>query len=114
MNYVKSFRETDLEKLGQLRIFSWLSPSEVKTLGSSLKVQIFHRNEVIFRESTVATDAHVLVSGIARVTCLNGRSDRVTVALIAPGAIPGFPILPINRFEFRCEAYSNCRVGTTD
>jgi hypothetical protein len=82
--------------------------------GSSLKVQIFQRNEVIFRESTVATDAHVLVSGTARVTCLNGRDDRVTVALIAPGAIPGFPILPINRFEFRCEAYSNCRVGTTD
>jgi signal-transduction protein with cAMP-binding, CBS, and nucleotidyltransferase domain len=68
MNYVKSFRETDLEKLGQLKIFSWLSPSEVKTLGSSLKVQIFQRNEVIFRESTVATGAHVLVSGIARVT----------------------------------------------
>jgi hypothetical protein len=34
LNYVKSLRETDLEKLGRLKIFSWLSPSEVKALGS--------------------------------------------------------------------------------
>ena len=91
MNYVKSLRETDFEKLGRLKIFSWLSPSEVKALGGLLKMQNFQRNEVIFRESTVVPDAHVLVSGIARVTCLNGRDNRVTVALIAPGAIPGFP-----------------------
>jgi CRP-like cAMP-binding protein len=114
MNYLKSLRETDFDKLARLKIFSWLSPPEVKALGSSLKMQNFQRNEVIFRESAVMTDAHVLVSGIARVTCLNGRSDRVTVALIAPGAIPGFPILPVNRFDFRCEAYSSCRVGTID
>jgi hypothetical protein len=91
MNYVKSLRETDFEKLGRLKIFSWLSSSEVKALGGSLKMQNFQRNEVIFRESTVVPDAHVLVSGIARVTCLNGRDDRITVALIAPGAIPRIP-----------------------
>jgi signal-transduction protein with cAMP-binding, CBS, and nucleotidyltransferase domain len=67
MNYVKSLRDTDLAKLGRLNIFSWLSPLEVKALGSSLKMQNFQRNEVIFRESTVVPDAHVLVSGIARV-----------------------------------------------
>ena len=88
MNYVKTLRETDFEKLGRLKIFSWLSPSEVKALGGSLKMLNFQRNEIIFRESTVLTEAHVLVSGIARVTCLNGRNERVTVALIAPGAIP--------------------------
>ena len=86
----------------------------MKTLGASLKMKNFERDEVIFRESTVVNEAHVLVSGIARVTCLNGRNERVTVALSAPGAIPAFPVLPVNRFDFRCEAYSNCRVGTMD
>jgi CRP/FNR family cyclic AMP-dependent transcriptional regulator len=114
MNNIKTLRETDFEKLGRLKIFSWLSPSEVKALGGSLEMKNFERNEVIFRESTVVNEAHVLVSGIARVTCLNGRNERVTVALIAPGAIPAFPVLPVNRFDFRCEAYSNCRVGTMD
>jgi CRP-like cAMP-binding protein len=114
MNYVKSSRETDFEKLGRLKIFSWLSPLEVHALGNALSMLNFLRNEVIFRESTLVSDAHVLVSGIARVTCLNSHKDRVTVALIAPGAIPAFPLLPVNRFDFRCEAYSNCRVGTMD
>ena len=54
MNYVKSLRETDFEKLGRLKIFSWLSPAEVKALGGSLKMLNFQRNEVIFRESTVS------------------------------------------------------------
>ena len=114
MNYLKSLRETDFEKLGRLKIFSWLSSTEVKALGGSLKMKNFERNQVILRESTVVNEAHVLVSGIARVTCLNGRNERVTVALLAPGAIPGFPVLPVNRFDFRCESYSNCRVGTMD
>jgi hypothetical protein len=55
-----------------------------------------------------------LVTGIARITCLNGHKDRVTVALIAPGPIPDFPVLSANRFDFRCEAYSNCRVGVME
>jgi hypothetical protein len=59
-------------------------------------------------------EAHVLVTGIARITCLNAGNERVTVALIAPGPIPELPSLPMSRFDFRCEAYNNCRVGTLD
>jgi CRP-like cAMP-binding protein len=115
MNIIKTLRETDLEKLGRLKIFSWLSAAEVELLGRSLEMRNFARNEVIFRESEVNnSEAHVLVTGIARITCLNGRSERVTVALIAPGAIPEFPALSANRFDFRCEAYSNCRIGVMD
>ncbi len=112
---MKTLRETDLEKLGRLKIFSWLSVGEVKLLGSSLTMRNFARNEVIFQESKVnLAEAHVLITGIARVTCLNGRDERVTVALIAPGPIPEFPVLSANRFDFRCEAYNNCRIGVMD
>jgi hypothetical protein len=34
--------------------------------------------------------------------------------LIAPGPIPELPSLSTSRFDFRCEAYNNCRVGTLD
>jgi CRP-like cAMP-binding protein len=114
MNNIKTLRETDVDKLGHLKIFSRLSQLELKILGTALELQNFARNEIIFRESMVARDAHVLVTGIARITCLNGHKDRVTVALIAPGPIPDFPVLPANRFDFRCEAYSNCRVGVME
>src|ERR1700722_5834848 len=112
MNNFKTLRETDLEKLGRLKIFSWLSAAEIKVLGSSLKMQNFQRNEVVLLESAAnPSEAHVLVTGIARITCLNGRDERVTVALIAPGPIPEFPALSADRYDFRCEAYKNCRVG---
>jgi CRP-like cAMP-binding protein len=64
------------------------------------------------REATRASGAHILLKGIARVTCQNGRSERVTVALLAPGPIPAFPSLPLSRFDFRCEAFNDCRVGS--
>ena len=53
-----------------------------------------------------------MLSGIARITCRNAREERVTVALLAPGPIPEFPSLPLSQFDFRCEAYNNCRVGS--
>jgi hypothetical protein len=115
MNNFKTFRETDLEKLGRLRIFSWLSVAEIEVLRRSLKMQNFQRNEVALLESAAnPSEAHVLVTGIARITCLNGRNERVTVALIAPGPIPAFPVLPSNRYDLRCEAYNSCRVGVME
>ena len=55
-------------------------------------MQNFQRNEVVLLESAAnPSEAHVLVTGIARITCLDGRNERVTVALIAPGPIPAFP-----------------------
>jgi CRP-like cAMP-binding protein len=115
MKIMKTLRETDLERLGRLKIFSWLSEVEIKLLGRLLEMQNFVRNEVIFQESSVSNSAaHILVTGIVRITCLNGRNERVTVALIAPGAIPEFPTLASHRFDFRCEAYGNCRIGVME
>src|SRR5580704_11094089 len=100
MNHLKTFRETDFDKLGRLKIFSWLNPAELKVLGTSLAMLNYKRREVIFRESALANEAHVLIAGIARITCLNANHDRVTVALIAPGPIPELPSPPMSRFDF--------------
>jgi CRP/FNR family transcriptional regulator, cyclic AMP receptor protein len=107
-------RETDLEKLGRLAIFSWLKPAEIGLLGASLEMSNFERGEVIFGDPRVANGARVLVTGIVRVTCLDGSHERVTVALVAPGPIPELPSLSMSRFDFRFEAYNRCRVGNLD
>jgi CRP-like cAMP-binding protein len=114
MNNVKTLRETDFERLGRLKIFSWLTPAEVKVLGSSLAMSNYERRQVMFCESELGNEAHVLVAGIVRITCLNANNERVTAALIAPGPIPELPSPHMSRFEFRCEAYNNCRVGVLD
>ncbi len=109
-----TLHETDLERLARLAIFSWLTRAEIRSLGASLAMSNFKRGELIFRDSVAPNGARVLVSGIARVTCLNGNHERVTVSLIAPGPLPELPKLSMSRFDFRCEAYNKCRVGSLD
>lgn len=114
MSRLKTLRETDLERLGRLKIFSCLTPAELRILGASLAMSNYKRGAVIFGESKLANEAQVLVAGIGRITCLNADDERVTVDLLAPGPIPELPRAPMSHLDFRCEAHSNCRVGTLD
>ena len=105
-------RETDLDSLSRLRALSWLSPSELTLLVGALVLTNYKRQAVILRDAALARDAHILLAGIARITCRNARNERVTVAMLAPGPIPEFPALPLSQSGFQCEAYNDCRVGT--
>src|SRR5580704_9614284 len=95
LNEKKTARETDLDRLGRLKALSWLSPSELKLLVSALSLSNYKRHALILRDAALARDAHILLSGIARITCRNARDERVTVAMLAPGPIPEFPALPL-------------------
>ena len=112
LNERNTSRETDLDRLSRLKALSWLSPSELALLVSALALANYKRHAIIMREAALAQDAHILLAGIARITCLNARKERVTVAMLAPGPIPEFPALPISQSSFQCEAYNDCRVGT--
>jgi CRP-like cAMP-binding protein len=112
LNTTRNPPDTDLNRLNRLQAFSWLSASELGLLAETLASVNFQRPQVILDEAALASEAHILLKGIARVTCQNARRGRVTVALLAPGPMPEFPLLPLSRFCFRCEAYNDCRVGT--
>ena len=112
MNERNTSRETDLDRLSRLKALSWLSQSELHLLAGALALANYKRHSVILREAALAQDAHILLAGIARITCRNARNERVTVAMLAPGPIPEFPALPISQAGFQCEAYNDCRVGS--
>jgi CRP-like cAMP-binding protein len=112
LNAKKASRETDLDRLSRIKALSWLSPAELKLLASALTLSNYKRHALILRDVAVAEGAHILLAGIARITCRNARNERLTVALLAPGPIPEFPALPFSRSGFQCEAYNDCRVGT--
>jgi len=114
LNAVQKPRYRDLDTLSRLRALSWLSSTELNLLSGALTPAHFTKSQVIFAETALGCQAHILLRGIARITCRNVRGARVTIALLPPGLIPEFPWLPLNRFAFRCEAYSDCRVGSLD
>jgi CRP-like cAMP-binding protein len=105
-------RDTDLDRLSRLKTLSWLSPTELTLLVGALALANYKRHAVILRDVALAHDAHILLTGVARITCRNARNQRVTVAMLAPGPIPEFPALPLSQAGFQCEAYNDCRVGT--
>lgn len=112
MNESRSSRASDLIRLSQIEALSWLSAAELGLLAGALTSTTFRPPQTIFRQTARAADAHILLRGIARITCRNGRRERVTVAMLAPGPIPDFPLMPLGRFDLRCEAYKDCRVGS--
>jgi CRP-like cAMP-binding protein len=104
--------DTDFDNLNRLQALSWLSASELGLLAAALAPRNFKKSQIIFREAALSSEAHILLKGIARITCQNARSERITIALLAPGPIPEFPSLPLSQFSFQCEAYNDCRVGS--
>lgn len=112
LNEIRNSSDTDLDKLSRLKALSWLSASELGLLAGALALADFKRPQIILREAAFASEAHILLKGIARITCQNARHERVTIALLPPGPIPEFPSLRFSRFDFRCEAYNDCRVGS--
>ncbi len=105
-------RATDLELLGRLTAFCWLSNPDKSNLLSTLEISNFTKREVILRESELASTAHILLAGTASLTCLNVRTERIMVALLPPGPIPEFPTLPFTPSRFQIEAYDDCRIGS--
>jgi CRP/FNR family transcriptional regulator, cyclic AMP receptor protein len=101
-----------VELLSRLKTLSWLSFGQLTGLASELNVASFKRHEVVLDEVDLSTGANILLSGIAKISCLNARSERVTVALLAPGPLPEFPSQFASPWRFLCEAYSNCQLGS--
>jgi CRP-like cAMP-binding protein len=108
----RNLSDGDLDKLRRLKAFAALSTLELTALIDVLAVADFEKYEVILRGTDLTSEAHILLTGIARITCRDARGRRVTVAMLAPGPIPEFPSLPLSRFDFRCLAYNDCRVGS--
>ena len=112
MTRQKHTRDCDLDALSRIKSLAWLSAAELSALAEALEVGNFGRHEVICGESGLASEAHILLVGVACITCANSRRQRVTVSLLAPGPIPEFPALPSSQYRFQCEAYGECRVGS--
>jgi CRP-like cAMP-binding protein len=112
MDRRKNAAPTDLDLLNQLKPLSFLSPLARHELATGLNATNFSRREVILPEVELATGVHILLRGVAKITCLNPAGQRVTIALLAPGPIPQFGSVVVSQWHFRCEAHSDCRVGS--
>jgi CRP-like cAMP-binding protein len=90
-----------------------LPDRQLDRLANALSVSRIKKHGIIFDEKRPSESAYVLLSGIARITCRNRRGDRTLVIMVAPGMIPGVPPKVSGiRYNFRCEAVTDCKIGT--
>jgi hypothetical protein len=113
LNGLKDVRASQVRKLKELTNISWLTRHRLDKLVGGLSVIRVELRGQIFDESDCSDRVYVLISGVARITCRNSKGRRAVVTMSAPGIIPVFPqpVVGIN-YNFRCEAVTNCQVGT--
>ena len=101
--------------LASLKNISWLTARQLDKLSSALTVSTVEKYGIIFDEQSAPDSAYILLAGVARITCRNRKGDRTLVIMVAPGIVPGFPPpVPGFRYNFRCEAFTPCRIGAIE
>jgi CRP/FNR family transcriptional regulator len=112
---VTSARTSGNRKLRGLGNISWLTARQLDKLAGALTLINVERRGVISEEKNSHEIVYVLMSGVARITCLNRKGMRTLLMIVAPGMVPGFPprVVGIN-YNFRCEAVTNCQIGTVE
>ena len=105
-------RTSTVRRLRGLGNISWLTSRQLDKLAGALVVTNVEKREVISEDKNSAGNAHVLLSGVARISCRNRKGMRTLLMMVAPGMVPGFPPQVIGiKYDFRCEAVTNCQVG---
>ena len=108
-----SARASEVRSLKALLNISWLTARQLAKLAGALTVTRHLKRSTIFSDKSSSESAYVLLSGVARITCNNRKGRRTMVIMVAPGLIPAFPKAATGiNYNFRCEAATNCHVGT--
>ena len=112
---MKARRAAEILSLSGLKNISWLSARQLDRLAAALSISRVEKREIIIDDKHSPESAYILLSGVARISCRNRKGDRTLVIMVAPGMIPGFPPpVPGVSYNFRCEAITECQVGTVD
>jgi len=103
----------DVHAYPGLQSLSWLSPAQLERLAQGLSVREVKKRQVIFQQGDPADRLYVLLSGVARLSLRNTEGQQVLVSLLGTGEVFGSAsLLPGTKRPFRCDAFTDCRVGT--
>ena len=108
-------RAADIRHLRGLKNISWLSSRQLNRLAAALSMRAVEKRDVIIAEKHSPESAIYPALRRRPISCRNRKGNRILVIMLAPGMIPGFPP-PVSgiSYNFRCEAITDCQVGTID
>src|ERR1700679_4271841 len=110
---MRTARVSGVRELRGLKNIAWLTARKLNRLADALVLSRVPKHGVIFDKKHSPESAYVLLTGVAQITCRNRKGERTLVIMVAPGMIPGIPPAVAGiKFDFRCEAITDCLIGT--
>jgi CRP-like cAMP-binding protein len=101
---------SDSELLARLEFFRELSREQQQRIFAAMTIYEIPCGEAIFINGQQLSDAFVLLSGAAHLSCVGANGKRIKIALFPPGLVPQLSALA-HLSQFRCEAMRPSRVG---
>ncbi len=98
--------------LSAVKGLAGLSAEQFGALGGQLRVRQFRKRAIIYSGKQAGDTFYIMLSGIARLTSLNRKNERVLLEVLGPGDVVCIPtLLPDVRYSLECEAFTECEIG---
>ena len=89
-----------------------LSSRKLEALRARMKIRQFSKRSVVYQEGESDDAVYILLSGIARLVCLNRKRERNLLEVLGPGDVIEIPsLLPDIHNKLTCETFTDCQIG---
>ena len=77
-----------------------------------MRIRQFSKRSIVYKEGESDDAVYVVISGIARLTCLNRKRERNLLEVLGPGDVIEIPsLLPDIHHKLTCETFTDCQIG---
>ncbi len=105
-------RAFSAQDLGKLKGLAALSLGKLEALRARMRIRQFSRHSIVYKEGESDDAVYFLLSGIARLVCLNRKGERNLLEVLEPGDVIEIPsLLPDIHNKLTCEAFTDCQIG---
>src|SRR5271155_1801983 len=84
-------RAVSVQDLGKLQGLAGLSPRKLEALRARMRIRQFSKRSVVYKEGESDDAVYIVLSGIARLICLNRKGKRNLLEVLGPGDVIQIP-----------------------
>ncbi len=105
-------RAISTQDLSKLTGLAGLSSRKLEALHARMRIRQFSKRSIIYNEEESDGAVFILLSGIARLVCLNRKRKRNLLEVLGPGDVIEIPsLLPDIHHKLSCETFTDCQIG---
>ena len=105
-------RAVSVQDLAKLQGLAGLSSRKLEALRARMRIRQFSKRTVVYKEGESDDAVYIVLSGIARLVCLNRKRERNLLEVLGPGDVIEIPsLLPDIHHNLTCETFTDCQIG---